>query len=319
MVFCLYLLSLPLHGENLRVSVAGTLNISPAGREEAISLSYIDSALIRLGQDLRFLKGVELELTAPQSYLAHRGSLAVALYADLDKPPEPGVSDLQGRQISFEPMPNKIQIIYQIPLRAGHGLRTTPYVSLLTDIIPPESFPVLIRIMPVIKGLSDEVEAMRFRLTAKPIFSDEGAIKIIARYPEQLPGKPFTVYIDGEVIEKPQEERILREGEHQLLILSNDYRREDRRFLVERGKILDLTIDLQDATPLVFFEAPEDSRIFFDGIPLENIRKPHPAEPGLHEVKFQVSDYSIVRAIQLQKGKNYKIALSVDLTISENE
>jgi hypothetical protein len=285
----------------------------------SVPLSYVDSVIIRLDREIRFFRGVELELTVPQNYLPHRGSLAIALYADLDKGPEGGVADLEGRQISLEPIPNKIQTIYQIPLRAGHGLRPTPYVSIPAGTILPASFPILFRLMPVIKGLSQEIESMRFHLNVKPILSDEGAVKINARYPEQLPGRPFTVLIDDEVIDNPQEERILKEGEHHLLILSDDYRNESRRFLIERGKILDLVIGLQDPTPLIIFEAPENASIFFDGRLIPHNSGPVPAEPGIHEVQFRVGDYSVVRSLTVQKGKTYRAALAVDVTISETE
>ncbi|MDR2029145.1 MAG: hypothetical protein LBP93_06375 [Treponema sp.] len=316
----LFFLILPAGAESLRVLIAGDLAVSQDNPEGAsIALSYIDSVIIHLDRELRFFKGLELELTVPQNYLPHRGSLAIALYADLDKTPEGGVADLEGRRISFEPIPNKIQTIYQIPLRAGHGLRATPYVSIPAGIIPPSSFPVLFRLMPVIKGLSEEIESMRFHLNAKPLFSDEGAVKINPRYPEQLPGRPFTVLLDDEVIDNPQDERLLKEGEHHLIILSDDYRNESRRFLIERGKILDLTINLQDPTPLVIFEAPENALIFFDGKPVANNSGAIPAEPGTHEVKFQMSDYSIIRTLSVQKGKTYRVALAVDVTISETE
>ncbi|MDR2111111.1 MAG: hypothetical protein LBP32_07370 [Spirochaetaceae bacterium] len=318
-VVLLYFLNVSLWAETARVLIAGNLEVSannPAG--SSVSLSYTDSALIVLSREVRFFRGVELELTAPQNYLAHRGSLAVVIYAELDHIPEPGVADIQGRQISFEPIPNKIQTVYQIPLRAGHGLRATPYVSIPSDIVAPASFPILFRLIPVTKGLSAEVEAMRFRLTVKPILSDEGAVTISPRYPEQLPDKPFTALIDGEMLENPREERLLREGEHQLLIYSDDYRTETRRFVVERGKVVDIVVELRDATPLVLFEAPEDSLIFFDGVLLEDNLKPHPAEPGIHEVKCRISDYSIVKSIEIQKGKTDKVALTVDLNVAEN-
>ncbi|MDR1373902.1 MAG: hypothetical protein LBJ24_02920 [Treponema sp.] len=311
---------LPLYGENLHLNITGDLEISVENTGGAsISLSYNDAIIIHLDEEVRFFRGVELELTAPQAYLAHRGSLTVMIYGELDRVPETGAVDIQGRPFVSEPMPNKIQTIYQFPLRANHGLRSSPYVSIPVELIPPSSFPVIFKLNSAVDQLSKEVETMRFRLYAKPILSDEGGVKIHPRYPEQLPNRPLAVYIDNELIDKPQEERILREGEHHLMILSNDYRTESRRFLVERGKIGDLTIELRDATPLVLFEAPENSRVYFDGVPLENFRRPYPAEPGLHEVKFQVSDYAIVKSIKLQKGHTYRIALTVDLDFEESE
>jgi hypothetical protein len=277
----------------------------------------VDSVLIVLGKEIRFFRGIELEFTSPQNYLSYRGSLALAVYGELDKVPESGTADVQARQIFIEPIPNKIQSVYQIPIRQRHGLRTSPYVLVL-PVTPPSSFPLIFRVMPVIKGLSDEIETLRFTLTIKPILSDEGAVRVVPRYPENLPDKPFTLLIDDEVIERPHEERVLREGEHNLVILSDDYRNENRIFLVERGKILELGINLQDPTPLIIFEAPENARIFFDNTPV-NTSKPLPVEPGAHEVRFQLSDYTVVKPLFVQKGKTYRVAMAVDMTITETD
>jgi hypothetical protein len=316
----LFFLASGLEAEPLRVLVAGTLEaaLDDPGRV-SVPLGYNGSALILLGEDIRFFRGVELELSAPQSWLSWQGSLAMALYSDLDRVPSPGVADLQGKRIAFELLPNKIQTVYQIPLRQGHGLRSSPYVTVPVGIIPPSSFPLLFRIQPVIKGLSEELEQMVFHLGAKPVLSDEGAVKISLRYPEQLPGRPFTVLIDDVVIENPGEERLVKEGEHHLVILSDDYRNENRRFVVERTRVLDLAIELQDPTPLLIFEAPENARIFLDNVPLSGRPEPKPVEPGVHEVRFQVSDYAIIKTLTVLRGKTYRVTLSIDVNVSESE
>jgi hypothetical protein len=320
--FCVLFLffSYYIEAESFRALVAGSLEISldnPA--VVSLPLGYNGSAVITLAEEIRFFRGIELELSAPQLWLSHRGSLAMAVYADLDKTPETGVADLQGKRIAFEPLPNKIQIVYQIPIRPSHGLRSSPYVTVPAGVTPPSSFPILFRIMPVIKGLSEELESMVFQLNAKPILSDEGAVRLSPRYPEQLQGKPFTVLIDDILIENPAEERMLKEGEHHLMILSDDYRNESRRFVVERAKVLDLTIELQDPTPLMSFEGPENAEIFLDDKPVSYAMGPVPLEPGIHEVKFQVGDYTIAKTVTVQRGKTYRMALTVDLNMSESE
>jgi hypothetical protein len=306
--------------ESLRVLIAGNLEISqdkPA--KVSLPLGYNGSALISLKEDTRFLRGIELEIAAPQLWLSYRGSLAMAVYAELDKVPPPGTADIQARRIAFEPLPNKIQIAYQIPLQASHGLRSSPYVSVLDGFAAPGSFPLLFRIMPVIKGLSEELETMIFQLSVKPILSDEGAVRLNCRYPEQLPGKPFTLLIDDMVIENPAGERLLKEGEHHLIVLSDDYRNESRRFMVERAKVLELTIELQDPTPLMIFEGPENALIFLNAKPVSAALGPVPVDPGVHEVTYQVGDYTLTRSITVLRGKTYRIALSVDITLSEDE
>jgi hypothetical protein len=306
--------------ESLRVLIAGNLEITQdKAAKVSVPLGYNGSALVSLGGDPRFFRGIELEIAAPQLWLSHRGSLAMAVYADLDKAPPPGIADIQARRIAFEPLPNKIQIAYQIPLRASHGLRSSPYVSVFDGFTAPGSFPILFRIFPVIKGLSEELETMVFQLSVKPILGDEGAVRLNYRYPGQLQGKPFTILIDDTVIENPAGEQLLKEGEHHLIVLSDDYRNESRLFMVERAKVLDLTIELQDPTPLMIFEGPENALIFLNEKPVSSALGPVPLEPGVHEIKYQVGDYTITRSVTVQRGKTYRMALAVDITLTELE
>jgi hypothetical protein len=305
--------------EELRILVAGNLEISQdKGPGLSIPLAYNNSAVIMMDKEIRFFRGVELELSAPQRWLPYQGSLAVAAYNELDHVPKTGVADFKGKSFLNEPLPAKLQTVYQIPFRAGHNMRSSPYATVL-PVISPESFPIVFRLLPIVKGLNRELETLRFLLSVKPILSDEGAVRIGFRYPEQLVGKSFTMLIDDKVVENPGEEQLLKEGEHHLMILSDDYRNESRRFLIERAKVLDLTIELQDPTPLIIFEAPENAKIFLDNEPVVLGLSPVPVEPGLHEVRFQISDYAIVRQMRVQRGKTYRAALAVDVNISESE
>ena len=320
MLLVIFLFCMHLEAEPLRVFIAGEIDISldkPEGT--TVSLSYTDTALIRLRGDLRFFRGIQLDLTAPQSFLAFRGHLASVLYADLNGVPQPGIADIEARQISFEVLPDKILNTWQIPLRTSHGLRSSPYVTVPAGIIPPASFPMLFRLMPVIKGISEEVEKMVFHLQVKPILGNEGAVKLSFIYPQQQPRRPVIVLIDDEVIEQYEEELLLREGEHQLLILSENYRNQSRRFMVERAKVLNLQVELQDPTPLLVFEYPQGARIFVDSKQIFDAQTPYPVEPGIHEIRLEMSNYSIIRSLAVQKGKTYRITLSVDVSITENE
>lgn len=309
-----------LYGESFRTILAGTLEVS-ANRPEGQSLvlSYVDSAAVTLGAGSRFMRGIELELKVPQAYLKYRGSLAVAVYSGLTEVPKPGVADLRAERSGFELLPNKLQAVYQIPLRANHGLRPSPYVSIPTGILQPSVFPILVRIMPVIKGLSDEIETLSFQLTAKPILADEGGLRLSFRYPEQLRDKPLTVRINDELVSDPTRERVLKEGEHRLTVVSDDYRNESRRFVIERGRVLDLTVDLQDPTPMISFEVPANTEVYFNGRLVANHREDFPAEPGEHELRFAVGDYSVVKPITIRKGKTYRIALTIDVRVDERD
>jgi hypothetical protein len=316
--FVLFLLNSMLYAERVRVIVKDRIEVNsdmPAG--VSVSLAYNDSVLIFLQKDVRFIRGVELEFTAPQTWLPHQGSLAFGLYSNLDSAPSVSPAEIEAAPVLADPIPNKIQTIYQIPLRIQHGLRGTPYLTLLKSPVPPENFPLLFRLTPIVKGWSREIEAMRFQLNVKPIFSDEGAVIVNVHRPEFLPNGSYTMLIDDQVIEKPGAEILVREGEHTLTLLSSDYRTENRRFIIERGKTLNLSVTLQDLTPLVIFEAPALARIFIDNTSVMRTTAPLAVEPGIHNVRIQLSDYTIIKTVTIEKGKTYRVAFIVDMQVSE--
>jgi len=308
-----------LQAESFRTIVEGMFEVSSGSGDNAIPIGINSAVIINLGAEIRFLRGVEIEISAPQSWLPHRGSAIMSIYTNINPQTADGVADIDGKRVAFEPLPSRLRIIYQIPIRQQHGLRTTTSATIPAGIVQPSSFPIMFRLLQVYKGLPDEFENKLFNLTVKPILSDEGAVRLIPRYPPQLRNRPFTVLIDDNVIPNISEQILLREGEHHLVIHSDDYRNESRRFVVERTKVVDLTIELQDPTPIIVFEAPQNAQIYLNNSLVPRSRDSVTVDPGQHEVKFQVGDYTITRTLIVQRGKTYRVSLAVDLTIQEDE
>jgi hypothetical protein len=308
-----------LQAESFRAVVSGSVEVSTGQTDTVIPIGINSAVIINLGADTRFLRGIEIEITAPQSWLPYRGSLVMIMYNKINPQTADGITDLDGSRIAFEPLPSRLRIMYHIPIRQQHGLRTTTSVTVPTNIVQPVSFPIIFRLMQVTKGLPDDFENTTFNFTARPIFSDEGAVRLIPRYPAQLRNRPFTVLIDDNVISNLSEQVLLREGEHHLVVLSDDYRNESRRFVVERTKVIDLTIELQDPSPIIIFESPQNAQIYLNNNLIPRNRESVTVEPGQHEVKFHLGDYTITRTLNIQRGKTYRVSLALDLTVHEEE
>jgi hypothetical protein len=320
MAFCLLFTSINSNAESFRTIVEGNFEITPekpAG--SSVSVGINSSVLINLNDETRFIRGVEIEITAPQIWLQHRGALVMSVYNNISPVTAAGTADFEGNRIAFDPLPSRLQITYQIPIRQNHGLRTTTSVTVPAGIALPSTFPILFRLMPVVKGLSSEFENMKFNLTVRPVFSDEGAVMLIPRYPPQLKDRPFTVMINDNVINDISEQIILKEGEHHLVILSDNYRNESRRFIVERTKVINLTVELQDPTPIIIFEGPQNAQIYLDNTRITRNRDSVTVEPGLRQIRFQIGDYTVTQTLNVQKGKTYRVALDVGINIQEED
>lgn len=312
-----------LHANSFRTVIENNITVTTDNlRGVTAQLGLNGSVVINLGDERRFFRGIELELSAPQNWLRYRNSIAMEIHNNLTIQTSPGgarinaAADVTGNRIASEALPNRLRMVYHIPMRTAHGLRTTPYATVPSPVIAVNSFPIIFSLSPLTKVITSDLENMRFNLTVRPILSDEGAVRLITRFPASLPGRPFTVLINDDVISDISQQVVLREGEHHLVVLSEDYRNISRRFLIERGRVHDLIIELQDTTPILIFEGPQNANIFLNDSPVNSMESVA-VEPGLHEIKYQMGDYTIVKTLNVQRGRSYRIALTVDILIQE--
>lgn len=317
-------LTLQAGADPLRVLLAGESLLTLDKLEgDTHQLTYNESVLLRLNNDARFFKGVELELGIPQKYFDFAGSLALALYISPSMGTEgadtgdTGIQEVDAERIFIEALPVKLQSIYRIPLRQDSGMRDNPYIRVPDNIVEASSFPLICSLMPVIKGISPDVEQMQFKMTVKPILSDEGAVLVKVQYPNGLENRPFTLYIDDEITE-PEKEILIKSGEHNLHIVSDDYRNEKLLFKVERAKIETINLQLHDPTPLLSFNAPDNTKIFIDNVEVQGGHKNVPVQEGSHTVRFDIGDYQISQNMLIERGKTYNVSLDIGIELSEN-
>jgi hypothetical protein len=304
-----------LTAETIRAVLAGRLVVDTRKNEAVtMTLKENEAALLDLSGDTRFLRGLEIELTTTQNALA-QNTFTMALYRDITEI-EDDEAEWENRPLYTENLAGKISTIYQIPFRVNAGLRRTPYASIVPSPVSETSFPILIRVIPA-KAHSEE--AAHFSLSARPLPGDEGAVKLTIRYPQMLRDQPVSVLIDDAVVDDISAPRFLREGEHQLLVISEYYRTESRRFLVEQGKTTDLIITLKDLTPLLLFETPNRALIYINNRRIDTVDAPYPIEPGIYDIKIQIGDYTIIKTVHVQKGKTYRIVFSMDMSVNETD
>ena len=78
----------------------------------------------------------------------------------------------------------------------------------------------------------------------------------------------------------------------------------------------ELTVKMQDTAPRLFVVAPENARIYLDGTETAVTKDGLIVEPGDHMIRFKIGDYEVTRPITIEKGKDYTIAMLIDVNIT---
>ncbi len=315
-LLCL-LLSAPVAAQSFRVRSMTVIPINSQSAEaRALDLGYNDAISLEFLSDDLFLRGVEIEIKIPQDLLPFRDTMAYAMYSSPRPTPTARTIDYQGEQLTMQTLPSRLSFVMQIPLRRVHNLRTGPYATVMPFTHEITRGPLLFRLLPVMKGLPENIETMVFQIRIRPILSEEGALRLSLRHPQDTV-RPVEIRID-EVLQGNTSLILLPPGTHHLSITSTEYRNEVRMFKIEPARITSLEVQMQGTEPRLFLVAPENVQIFLDNVPVIAEREGLVLETGEHLIKFQIGDYELIRQINAEKGKHYTVSMLVDIEVQES-
>ncbi len=308
----------PLCGESFRVRSVDTITVSGNDSElQVANIGYNDAVGILFPENTIFLRAVEIEVRIPREILRYQNSMAYGLYRSVEPTPKNGTIDYRGIQEVYQPLPARLSFVLQIPLVGDHKLKNGPYATVLERIHDPKDGPVVFRLQPVMKGLPPTIDEMKFEVRIKPLLTDEGALALKLRYPDDGE-KPVRILIDESPIDQDRNLHILDPGDHHLSVVSDHYRNEVRMFTVESARITSVDVMLKDTTPTLILVAPENTTILVNDTPVENTGKSIPIEPGPYTIQFKIGDYEVIRQIVAEKGKDYTVSMQIDINVSES-
>lgn len=311
--------------EELRTIIAGTVVLSAdASDGTKIPIAYNEAVAIALPRDNVFIQGFEIEVKLPSAAASMPGALAWELWRRVDPTPDKSRYGYDAERLVTQPLPARASLVIQVPVRKDHSLKSGPYATVIPTVAEAGDFPFLFKLYPIAKGLPPELENAQFQVRVRPILTDEGAIRLNIRYPEGGDRTGVTVTVDDKRIPEGRyidgkEALVLKAGTHFLRVSSEQYRDESRTFTIEQGRTLELSVDLQDTSPLVIIEAPDSAQITLDGRKASGDGKTAlTIEIGDHVVTCRIGDYVVTRKFTAYRGKTYRIVLAVDLQVQES-
>lgn len=314
--------SLASAAEDFRVQVIDAVEVDPAFPEGSRSnLGYADGMGISIPADRSFLAGVEIEVRIPAAAQSRPDSFLCDVYASVRPAPSTDAVAYAGRRIHRQVLPARVSQVLHLPIGKDSGLKAGPYATLLEP-LDASSFPLVFRIFPAMKGLSQELEKAVFQVRVRPLLKEEGRLRLrIEEGPGLAKGAQYRVSVDGAEVADPKAPLILKSGSHDLRVTGPEIRDEYRSFTLERAKELVLDIVLKDVTPRLVLEYPEHGRVELDGKALppdaRGAEPGIPLTPGEHMITFLVGDYAIQRKLSVQRGRTYRVSLLIDLEIAE--
>ncbi len=323
-LFCLIIGTTWASGALYADTVRGNLTATVSPGNDTASFHLFD--LVEISPvESSIAQSVELIITVPRSFLRYRDSFSISLYGDFKSPPGKGMQQASGNLILQKLLPPSGRIMLRLPLtdvRSDSG----PGVLSPERKIDPSSFPLVIQIVPIMKGLPPELINAEIGLETNLLLEDAGFLDIDLQMPEEYAMSGKTALQNAEVLidEKPADAEILisrhklKSGLHSIKVTIPGFGSEILTFRINRGEVTGLSIAPRPLESSYTIQAPEGTVVFLNGKQLNSKEIDRGTlPPGEHIVLFRIGDYQLSRKINVSGGKNYNIELFFDIIVED--
>ncbi len=307
--------------ETFRVRGVVIKEFSENSGSQTIDLGMNEALYIQVVDDIQFLQCIELKVTIPAILAEYGGAVAYSFYDNISPTPSERRIDYSATRLHIGTFSNRLTYYIQVPLTNDFEKKDDPYtttVSLNTEEQLKEFF---FRVHIVMKGIPDGLFDSSLKVEIRPVLADKGLLNLSVLYPPEFKGEdikpPFIIFIDEVMTDFTGDSIPLPVGKHHVTVSSEHYRNEVQTFVIDKAKETHVEIQLQDIAPLLAISAPENTRFYLNDVEYKNFSKPIVVSPGMHQLRFTIGDYEIIRSVEVMNGRTYAINVALDIDVTE--
>ena len=323
LLFFALLLPYSLCADNIRGNVVNNILLTDTNTADKFefSMSIEDVFAVSIDKNSQLIKGFELEFSVPPGLRSYRNSFALNIYKQVSPAVSTGVGTYYGKKYHSFILPDTVKFYIQIPYKVNLDNENSPYTTIINNITSFSDTPMMVTILPMMKGFPTSLYSNNFKVSVKPLLKDVGTLFYRIDLPEGLNASQLSVKIDDNSSSfSPSGTRVnLTEGSHAITVEIPGGKTVSRNFSVSTGKTTELDIEIEKLQSFAVFEIPDVATVYLDGEkqqlgPDSMIE----VEPGMHTVLFKVGDYKISKNFNISPGKDCKISLFLDIFVEEN-
>lgn len=308
------LISNPVFAENIRGKNAGSIQSDGSG----VTFHPEELVVIDVDSIPDFQEGMEIRLEIPPALRRFQNSFAVLIFRDITPAPTLENRSYTGTRTYMRLLPSRDATFVRIPFSDEHGISGDALTDVLPVTVEADRFPLLLTILPVMKGIPDSAFTEELSVSAVSLWKNEGMLTVGIANPSGIPDEIITVMIDGNEIELSRG-LTLSAGIHRVRVTSTHAPTVEKTIAIEPGQELSLNLILDYRPPELTVNVPEGSTILLDGEEIEISGDVTVLEttPGDHIITYSLGSLEVNRSFTIRPGAKVKIDLVIEIDIVE--
>ncbi len=314
-LFVLFLFSMALtssYAENIRGTVAGTIS----GGTENLSFKPEELVILDGSGITNIQEGVEIRVEIPAGIRRFQNSFALFIYRDVRPVPGQDQTSYTGTRTFMRLLPSREALFLRIPLYRKHSITSDALTEVLPNSVPAESFPLIITVLPVMKGIPDSAFGQQLRISSSAIWKNEGTLSVNITNPSGAPDEVIEMTVDGRGA-GVGERLTLEAGLHRIVVSSTHAPTVEKTVAVEPGRDENLSITLDYTPPEITLVIPDEAEVYLDGKRINSSGNliVMNSDPGEHTVRYVLGGMEVSKSFVIRPGGKVKIDLIVEIDI----
>jgi hypothetical protein len=321
-IFALLVLSIPARSEHIRGLVTQEVPLKVVYDSElSLEMKANELAVIELSGSTRFLKGIQIEIVLSDVLKRYADSFGMSIYYDINPRPHKGMDAFTGKKAFFSVLPYTNKSYVRIPVTEGQKSGPiSPGMLGVTDVIKPRSFPLIVTIQPIMKGVPDSVFERKVFLSAKMDIEKKGLLDVALKKPAGFEKESTSILLDEKEVEASAFPLELPSGLHRIAVVSEVFKPTTMNFALNPGQETTLEVMLEPSISTLSIESLDGATVYLDGKKLGIDASRGGAielTEGSHTIRFKLGEYSISKTFSVVRGKSYNLSLTFDIELKE--
>jgi len=269
---------------------------------------------------------LQMEIRLSETLKSFPNSFALFFYNNIDPEPDNSIISYKGDLVKYIVLPEKSR--HYVELYFENKPSRSDIIP-GTDIITPDefkktSFPMLLSVLPVMKGIPDKLLDEKIRIKITAFYPDKGELFLNifekqnnSAESNSTPVSDYTLFIDNRLFSGLTFPLTMNAGVKKIRIEKEGFLTYEQSVTINKNEKNTLNIYLIKKAPHVVIHAPSEAEVFIDGNLYKQKEIANLAE-GEHTIIFKLGEYSLSRKFTAENGKKYVINLFLDIDITEN-
>ena len=317
----LFLSTTSLFCETIRGLVVEEISLKTDTKfEQTAGIALEEMASLQIEGLSQFIDAIQIEIHLSNTLKQYADSFGLTIHKNIKPKPVRGEKSFTGEKVFFHHLPFLNRMYISIPVNRAPSAESGPQTASfeLDHSVIPDEFPLLIAMIPIMKGIPDSVLEKKFYLTFRTVLEKKGLVELSIHRPPDTELEAIRLFIDNNLIEVPEADLIMDSGIHQLKVESSNFQEVNASFTIESGQKRRVEIILEELTSELRLDAPESAEVFLDGEKLRIGDEPVRLKEGTHLVRIKIDEYSFSKRFTSQRGKNYHLSIIFDIIVNED-